>query len=172
MAAMWAVLTRLEKPKKANLTRIQKLKLYDGRMLPNYTEDSVKELRKEARREGLDGISPRYIQDKISNAIVQAQQTNSGSVNPFMVINELESGLKHHSLLSNEEKKLDYRELLSVVRQEYEEIIKAEVQRAVSADEGALSRLCANYIDNVKAYTQKEKVKINLRVKTTNQMKD
>ena len=159
MAAMWAILTRLEKPKKANLTRIQKLKLYDGRMLPNYTEDNVKELRKEARREGLDGISPRYIQDKISNAIVQSQQTNNGSVNPFMVINELESGLKHHSLLSNEEKKSDYGELLGVVRQEYEEIIKAEVQRAVSADEGALSRLCANYIDNVKAYTQKEKVK-------------
>ena len=159
MAAMWAVLTRLEKPKKANLTRVQKLKLYDGRMLPNYTEDNVKELRKEAPREGLDGISPRYIQDKISNAIVQAQQLNKGSVNPFMVINELESGLKHHSLLSNEEKKTDYRELLGVVRQEYDEIIKAEVQRAVSADGGALSRLCANYIDNIKAYTQKERVK-------------
>ena len=32
MAAMWAILTRLEKPKKANLTRLQKLKLYDGKI--------------------------------------------------------------------------------------------------------------------------------------------
>ena len=31
--------------------------------------------------------------------------------------------------------------------------------RAISADEDAIKRLCANYIDNVKAYTQKEKVK-------------
>lgn len=159
VAAMWAILTRLEKPKKANLTRLQKMKLYNGKTLPNYTEDNIKELRKEARREGLDGMSPRYIQDKISNAIVMAQQNNRGSVNPFMVLNELESGLKHHSLLSNEELKVDFRELLGVVRQEYEEIIKAEVQRAISADDSALSRLCGNYIDNVKAYTQKERVR-------------
>ena len=36
---------------------------------------------------------------------------------------------------------------------------KHEVQRAIAADEDALKRLCANYIDNVKAYTQREKVK-------------
>lgn len=159
MAAMWAILTRLEKPKKANLTRLQKLKLYNGKTLPNYTEDNVKELRKETTREGLEGISPRYIQDKISNAIVAAQQSNRGSVNPFMVMNELESGLKNHSLIANEEIRLDYRELLGIVKQEYEEIIKAEVQRAISADESAMQRLCANYIDNVKAFTQKEKVR-------------
>ena len=76
-----------------------------------------------------------------------------------MIINELESGLKSHSLLSNEELKAEYRELLGVVKQEYEEIIKAEVQRAISADESALQRLCANYIDNIKAYTQREKLK-------------
>ena len=52
MAAMWAILTRLEKPKKANLTRLQKLKLYDGKTLPNFTEDNIKELRKETIREG------------------------------------------------------------------------------------------------------------------------
>ncbi|MFN7727695.1 MAG: PrkA family serine protein kinase [Bdellovibrio sp.] len=159
MAAMWALLTRLEKPKKANLTRLQKLKLYNGKTLPNYTEDNVRELRKETTREGLSGISPRYIQDKLSNAIVNAQQSNRGSVNPFMVLNELDSGLKNHSLLSNEELKAEYRELLGAVRQEYEEIVKAEVQRAISADESALQRLCANYIDNLKAYTQRERVR-------------
>lgn len=159
MAAMWAVLTRLEKPKKANLTRLQKLKLYNGKTLPNYTEDNVRELRKETIREGLEGISARYIQDKISNAIVNAQQSNKGSVNPFMVLNELGSGLKSHSLLSNQELKADYIELLNVVRSEYEEIIKGEVQRAISADESALHRLCGNYIDNVKAFTQKERVR-------------
>lgn len=159
IAAMWAILTRLEKPKKANLTRLQKLKLYNGKTLANFTEDNVKELRKETTREGLDGISPRYIQDKLSNALVMAQQMNKGSVNPFMVMNELESGLKHHSLLSNEDLKQEYKELLAIVKQEYEEIIKGEVQRAISADEGALQRLCANYIDNVKAFTQKEKVR-------------
>lgn len=160
MAAMWAVLTRLEKPKKANLTRLQKLKLYDGKSVANFNEDNVKELRKEAKREGLDGISPRYVQDKISNAIVVAQQQSKGSVTPLMVLNELESGLKHHALLANhDERRGELKEMIEVVRQEYEEIIKAEVQRAVCSDDSALQRLCSNYIDNVKAYTAGSKVK-------------
>jgi serine protein kinase len=157
MASMWAVLTRLEVPKKANLTLLQKLKLYDGKTLPGYTEDSVKELQREAAREGMDGISPRYIQDKISNALVNEQF--AGCVNPFMVLNELESGLKNHSLIKSDEQRKTFRELLAVVKHEYEDIVKNEVQRAISADEEAISRLCSNYIDNVKAYTQRERVK-------------
>jgi serine protein kinase len=157
MASMWAVLTRLEEPKKANLTLLQKLKLYDGKTLTGYTEDSIKELRKEAVREGMDGISPRYVQDKVSNALVSNELTSC--MNPFMVLNELESGLKHHSLIKSDEQRKKYRELLSVVKQEYEDIVKNEVQRAISADEEAIGRLCSNYIDNIKAYTQKERVK-------------
>ena len=158
-AAMWAVLTRLEEPKKAGLTLLQKLKLYDGRSIPGFTEDSVKELREEARREGMQGISPRYIQDKVSNSLVSEQAHEDRGINPFMVMNELESGLDHHSLITDEEQKKRYRELLTVVREEYEDILKNEVQRAISADEDAIQRLCANYIENVRAYTQHEKVR-------------
>lgn len=159
VAAMWAVLTRLEPPKKANLSLLQKMKLYDGKTLSGYTEDNVKELRKESVREGLDGISPRYVQDKISNALVNDKNGELGCINPFMVLNELDSGLKHHALIGSEERRREYRELISVVRQEYEDIVKNEVQRAISADEDALAKLCGNYIDNVKAYTQREKVR-------------
>ena len=157
MAAMWAVLTRLEEPKHAGLTRLQKLKLYNGKTLPGFTEENISELREQAVNEGLIGISPRYVQDKISNALVAHSEAKS--INPFMVLNELESGLKHHSLINNEETKQSYREMLGVVKEEYENIVKLEVQRAIAADEAALTRLCGNYIDNVKAYTQKEKVK-------------
>ena len=157
MASMWAVLTRLEDPKKHDLTLLQKLKLYDGKSLTGYTQDNVKELRKETDREGLAGISPRYIQDKLSNALVSDKTENS--INPFLVLNELESGLDNHSLINSEDERNRYRELLAVVKQEYEDIVKNEVQRAISADEEAISKLCANYIDNLKAYTQKEKVR-------------
>lgn len=157
VAAMWAVLTRLEEPKNAGLTLLQKLKLYNGKSLAGFTEDNIKELREEAEREGMHGISPRYVQDKISNALVG--YPDARSVNPFMVLNELESGLKHHSLINNEEVRKHYKHLLSVVKEEYEDIVKNEVQRAIAADEDALTRLCGNYIDNVKAYTQREKVK-------------
>ncbi|MCG3127189.1 MAG: hypothetical protein CHACPFDD_02047 [Phycisphaerae bacterium] len=159
VAAMWAVLTRIEEPKKAGLTLLQKSKLYDGKSIPGFTEDSIKELREEAPREGMQGISPRYIQDKVSNTLVGEQAQLERCINPFMLMNELESGLSHHSLITDENLKKRYKELLSVVREEYEDILKGEVQRAISADEDAIRRLCTNYIENVRAYTQREKVR-------------
>ncbi|MCS5534366.1 MAG: hypothetical protein NZ802_00785, partial [Candidatus Poseidoniales archaeon] len=155
VCAMWAVLTRLEEPKNAQISIAQKMRLYDGKNLSGFTEENVKELRDESVREGLEGISPRYIQDKISNALV----SDYNYVNPFMVLNEIDEGLKNHSLISSEEIRSQYRELLSVVKAEYEDIVKNEVQRAISADEEAIQKLCSNYIDNVKAYTQREKVR-------------
>ncbi|MEX2358636.1 MAG: serine protein kinase, partial [Pirellulaceae bacterium] len=157
MAAMWAILTRLEEPKNASLSLLQKLKLYDGKSLPGFTEENIKELRTQTRREGMTGISPRYVQDKISNALVA--HPDSSSINPFMVLNELEAGLGSHSLINSEDQREHFRELLEVVKEEYENIVKNEVQRAIAADEEAMVRLCANYIDSVKAYTQREKVK-------------
>jgi serine protein kinase len=158
-ASMWAVLTRLEEPKKPGLSVMQKLKLYNGKSIPNFTEDSVRELREEAPREGMQGISPRYIQDKLSNALVSDQAIQEKCINPFMVLNELEGGLSHHSLITDEETRNRFRELLGVVREEYEDTLKSEVQRAISADEDAITRLCSNYIENVRAYTQHEKVR-------------
>jgi serine protein kinase len=157
VAALWAVLSRLEEPKRAGLTLLQKLKLYDGRSLPGFTEDSVLELQNETKNEGMQGISPRYIQDKLSNILVSDQSVTC--VNPFMLMRELETGLRHHSLITSEEQRKRYRELLTIVRSEFDEIVKNEVQRAITADEAAIKRLAANYIDNIKAYTQKQKVR-------------
>jgi len=116
----------------------------------------VKELSKEAKREGLDGISPRYIQDKISNALVREE--GASYINPFMVLNELEKGLSSN-LTGKEEVRARYRELIAIVKSEYDEIVKNEVQRAISADEEAIARLAANYIDNIRAYLMRQKLK-------------
>jgi len=157
IAAMWAVLTRLEEPHKADLSLLQKLKLYDGKSLPGYTEDNIRELRSQAKNEGMEGISPRYVQDKISNALVS--DAHGTSINPFMVLNELEQGLKSHSLINSEETKKRYRDLFAIVKSEYDDIVKSEVQRAIAADEEALKRLSGNYIDNLNAYVSRQKVK-------------
>jgi serine protein kinase len=92
-----------------------------------------------------------------SNALVA--HPNEDNINPFMVMKELEDGLRNHSLIKDEDQFRHFKELLSVVREEYEDIVKNEVQRAIAADEDALIRLCGNYMDNVRAYTQREKVR-------------
>ncbi len=154
VAAIWSVLTRLDEPTHPNLSLLQKAKLYNGDEVQGFGNEHVREMREATDREGMYGISPRYVQDRIAAALVSDVE----SVGPLDVLRALEDGLRHHSLISNEEVRKRYVQLLSHARDEYEEIIKHEVQVAVAADREASERLCAKYIDNVKAYTTREKV--------------
>ena len=103
---------------------------------------------------GGDAARRAEVERLLKNLASPHQAVLEKSINAFMVMNELEGGLSHHSLITDEELKKEYKELLAVVREEYEDILKAEVQRAISADEDAIKRLAANYIENVRAYTQ------------------
>ena len=157
MLAMWAILTRLEEPKNAQLSLMQKLKLYNGKSLPGFTEDNMQELREASRAR--EWRASRPASSRTRSRTRSSSEQGEGCVNPFMVLNALEEGLMHHSLISTEEQRKRYKELLAVVKEEYEDIVKNEVQKAISADEEAIGRLCRELLDNVKAYTQKEKVK-------------
>jgi len=78
----------------ANLSLLQKLKLIHAKSLPGFTEDNIKELREQAGvNEGDAGDFAATCRTKISNALVAHPEAKS--INPFMVLNELESGLKH-----------------------------------------------------------------------------
>lgn len=156
VASIWAILTRLDPPE-GDLTLIQKMKLYNGKSLPGFTIDGVKELKEKAEKEGMSGIGPRYIIDKISNAIVK--HPDRDFVSPFIVLNELENGLDNYSLINDKSKAEEYKKLLRVVGEEYKDIIKSEVQKAIAGDKEGLKRLCANYVDNLRAYVSNEKVK-------------
>lgn len=156
VAAMWAILTRLEEAK-GGMDIIQKMKLYDGQSVPGYTEDSVLEMRDAHPLEGTNGISPRYIQDSLANVLVSPE--NQGCANTFLLLRELEQGLDTHSLIHDEKLRKLYRELLIKVQGELDEILKNEIQRAIACDDETISRLCTNYIDNVAAYINKKKVR-------------
>lgn len=152
MAALWAVLTRLEEPSHPGLTAVQKAKLYDGQEVQGFTRESVREMRESHPREGLSGISPRYVQDRIA-AVLAGDAAVVGAED---VLDEIERGLRHHSLISNEDVRKRCMRLVAAVREEYEETVKREVQAAVSADPEAVEMLCAKYVDNVKAWVTRE----------------
>ena len=154
VAAMWSVLTRLEDPTHPNLSVLQKVKLYNGDDVQGFTPENVREMQESNEREGMFGISPRYVQDRIATALV----SDRTCIGPRDIMHALETGLRHHSLITNEDLRKRYRQLLALAREEYEEIIKHEVQIAVAGDQDAVERLCGKYIDNVKAYTTREKL--------------
>jgi serine protein kinase len=155
IAALWSTLTRLRGDKENKLSLVDKAKLYNGKILQGYTEDTVKELRDKYPTEGMDrGISARYVQNKISNALAG----NYKYINPFMVLNELELGLRNYALITNEDDRRFYQGCIDLAKGELEEVLKNEVQKALVSDENAIVRLCSNYIDNVFAYIEKSKV--------------
>lgn len=156
VAALWTVLTRLQDDSDGKISLVDKAKLYDGRFLPGWDENSVKELKDKYPDEGLyTGVSCRYTQDKISNCL----SSRYDYINFFMVLNELKAGLENHPLLNDEELKARYINCHDLVRKELDDILKAEVQKALVGDEEAIVRLCANYIDNVMAYVHNSKIK-------------
>ena len=155
IAALWAILTRLDEDRDAKISLVEKAELYDGKMLPGWTEDSIKEMKDKYPDEGMTGVSARYIQDKISNCL----SNNHDYVNPFMVLNELKEGLENNNLISNKDQINKYRNCVDLATKKLDEILKHEVQKALVGDEDAIVRLCSNYIDNVMAYINKSKVK-------------
>ena len=156
IAALWSILTRLADDKDGKLSLVEKAELYDGKLLPGWTEDSVKELKDKYPDEGMSsGVSVRYLQDKISNCLAN----NHDYVNMFMVLNELRDGLENSSLLTNKEQVSRYITCVDLAVKKLTEILKNEVQKALVGDKEAVKRLCTNYIDNVMAYINKNKIK-------------
>src|SRR5690349_19128406 len=156
VAAMFAVMTRLEEPKRANVDLPKKMKLYDGEDVEGYKSKDVKELQEDTVREGMDGISPRYIINRLSGALVR---DNITCINPIDALRAVKDGFEQHTGISSEQRER-YQNLVSVARREYDDVAKNEVQRAfVYSFEEMAKTLCDNYLDNVEAYCNKEKLK-------------
>ena len=156
VASTFAILTRLEESKKAGMSLMKKLKLYDGQDVEGFTPKDVKELREEAQREGMIGISPRYIINRLSSALVQE---NTKCVNPLDALRALKDGLEQHTGITREEKD-KYLNFIYETRKEYDEMAKTEVQKAfVYSFEESARTLLNNYLDNVEAFCNKQKLR-------------
>jgi serine protein kinase len=156
VAAMFAVLTRLEDPKRASVDLVKKMKLYDGEDVEGFKARDVKELKAETVREGMDGISPRYIINRLSNALVK---DGVRCITPIDALRAIKDGFEQHTGI-NPEQRERYLNLISMARKEYDEIAKLEVQRAfVYSFEEMAKNMCNAYLDNVEAYCNKDKLK-------------
>jgi len=156
IASVFAILTRLEPSKKAGMSLMKKLKLYDGEDIEDFKQKDIKELQEEAVREGMDGISPRYVINRLSNALVKQ---NATCINPIDALRALRDGLDQHTSITREERE-HYLNFISEARKEYDEMAKKEVQRAfVYSYEESARTLLNNYLDNVEAYCNKTKLR-------------
>lgn len=156
VAAIFSVLTRLKPPKKQGIDLLTKMRLYDGESVNGFNQTTVEELKKEYPDEGMDGIDPRYVINRISSAIIRKKVP---SINALDVLRSLKDGLDQHPSISQEDKER-YLNHIAIARREYDEIAKKEVQKAFvySYEESAVT-LMNNYLDNVEAYCNKTKIR-------------
>ena len=153
-AAVFSVLTRLKDSKKQGMDLMKKLFLYDGRTVEGFKDKDIRELRTEAPDEGMSGIDPRYVINRISSALIRQDTT---CINALDVLRAIKDGLDQHASISRE----DRERLLNFVaaaRKEYDELAKKEVQKAfVYAYEESAKTLLENYLDHVEAYCNWQK---------------
>lgn len=156
VAAMFTILTRLKDPKRPDIDLIKKMRLYDGEMVEGYNAIDVEELQREYQDEGMKGIDPRYVINRISSTIIRKEVP---SINALDVLRSLKDGLDQHPSISNEDRER-YMNFISLARKEYDEIAKKEVQKAfVYSYEESAKTLMDNYLDNVEAYCNKSKLR-------------
>lgn len=156
VAAIFSILTRLEDSKKQGVDIVKKMRLYDGENVEGFNQLDVEELRKEFPVEGMKGIDPRYVINRISSTIIRKEVP---SINALDVLRSLKEGLDQHASISDDDKET-YMNYISIARREYDEIAKKEVQKAfVYSYEESAKTLMDNYLDNVEAFCNKNKLR-------------
>ncbi|MFJ5963983.1 PrkA family serine protein kinase [Bacillus sp. NPDC093026] len=156
VAAMFSILTRLKESKRSDIDLVKKMRLYDGENVEGFQSVDIDEMKKEFHDEGMSGIDPRYVINRISSTIIRK---NMESINALDVLRSLKEGLDQHPSISSEDRER-YLNFISVARKEYDDIAKKEVQKAfVYSYEESAKTLMDNYLDNVEAYCNKNKLR-------------
>ena len=158
MASMFAILSRLEPTAKCDV--MTKLKLYNGEEVVEKGKTKkidVRELRDETKREGMSGISTRFIMKALDNAL--SDNVDGNCINPINVREAIITMVKEADLADDERKRL-LEFLQDVLHKEYLEILEKEITKAfVYSYQEQAESLFQNYLDHAEAFVNKTRVK-------------
>src|SRR6185295_11405205 len=156
MASMFAVLSRLEPTPKCDL--MTKLRLYNGEEViekGRTKKINIHELREDTKREGLSGISTRFIMKSLDNALSESGRC----INPINVREALINMIKDQDL-ADDTRKLYLEFLQDTLHKEYLELLEKEITKAfVYSYQEQADALFQNYLDHAEAFVNKTKVK-------------
>lgn len=158
IASMFAILTRLAPS--AKVDPLTKLKIYNGEEIVEQghaKKVDIIELREEGtHREGMTGISTRFIMKALDNALAESDHD---CINPLAVMETLNKAVKELSL-SEEERQRYLVFLQDILRKEYHRILESEVTKAfIHGYREQAQDLFNNYLDHAEAYANQTKLK-------------
>ncbi len=157
-ASMFAILSRLEPNSKCDL--MTKLRIYNGEEVVEKGRTKkidARELRDDAKREGMSGISTRFIMKALDNAL--SDNVEGRCINPINVRESLINMVKESDLADDTRKR--YLEFLQdTLHKEYLEILEREITKAfVYSYQEQAESLFQNYLDHAEAFVNKTKVR-------------
>jgi len=157
VASMFSVLSRLHESQKCDL--LTKMKIYNGEEVVEkgrVKKIDINDLRDEAPREGMKGISTRFIMKAVDNAL---SDSDKNFITPVSMMDSLIRQVKDQIVdadFSNRCLEL----IRNTVRNEYLRMLENEIAKAfITAYEEQAQSIFENYLDNAEAYTTKSKMK-------------
>lgn len=149
LAAVFAILTRLQKPDREGLDLSKKLRIYAGEAIEGFAENEATRLRTEAPDEGLGGVSPRFVINAISNAITRG---DARSLTSMELLLALKDGIESDARMDAKQKKQWIDHLVVARKDFYNRWVKEDVHRALFASfEEEAQQLLEKYLDEVEA---------------------
>jgi len=158
LASMFAILSRLEPTSKCDL--MTKLRLYNGEEVVEKGRTKkidVAELKDDTKREGMSGISTRFIMKALDNAL--SDNVSGNCINPINVRESL-IGMTKEADMADDQRKQYLEFLQDTLHKEYLELLEKEITRAfVYSYQEQAEALFQNYLDHAEAYVNKTKVR-------------
>ena len=147
--SIFAVLSRLQPPSKQGMTLMDKLHFYDGEMVSSYTDQDLKEMQRHHPDEGLEGISPRYVMNRLGAV---ASNPDVTCVSPLAALDSLWQGLRENISLDQSDL-ARYVGFIADSVKEYGELAIKDVQRAFEDSfEQSAAQLLDGYLASVAAF--------------------
>ncbi|MCC6574258.1 MAG: hypothetical protein IT462_10750 [Planctomycetes bacterium] len=185
MAALWAVMSRVQKSDLPNvndlteetrqviskLTPLAKSMLYSGEFPPTLSSRERQALTREIRRrlrneyvdEGMDGIPTRILQNVFADI---CEDDSEDCITPFAVFKQLdrvvEQGPVNYDFLARQRDDgyHDFRAFTAILRQRYDDVLSTEIENSIiNVDNTEIESRIREYLKHVNAYNRKEKLR-------------
>src|SRR3954462_1768968 len=149
VAAVFAVLTRMQEGDDREAENVKKARLFAGEDVEGLAQSEISKIRARNPEEGLSGVSPRFVVNALSNAIIQSQ---AKSLTTMDVLIALKDSIESDVRIDGKKKRKWVDFLVQVRKDFYNRWVKEDVHKALFVSfEQEAQQLLEKYLDEVEA---------------------
>jgi serine protein kinase len=157
VAAVFAILSRLQDGQEKGPGLSTKARLYAGEEVEGVARGELEKIRAHAPDEGLAGVSPRFVINALSNAIIQS---SAKSLTSMEVLIALKDAIESDARMDAKRKTRLVDFLVTVRKDFYNRWVKEDVHKALFVSfEQEAQQLLDKYLDEVEATLDNRSVK-------------